>query len=466
MSSKPFFHHALTVDKEICIGCSNCMKVCPTEAIRIKNGKANIHGDKCVDCGYCYKACPVSAIFVEQNDLDEIFNYKVRVALIPSVFVGQFPEKIRSSNINRLMEEIGFTHVFDVEHTVDFLQDAITKHISSSVNKPIISTFCPAIIRLIQVRFPALIDNLLPYKPPIDLAATYCRKMLNDRGIENKDIGLFYITPCAAKIAAVKSPVGEKKSLINGVINMNLLYNRLYRIIKNDKTSTENNIIHYPSGQLSKKGVLWCLTNGEADNIQGRNLAIDGMENVIEFLNKVEDFDIEGVDFLELRACDEGCAGGILNPSNRFLTVERLKKRAKKYDDRLKNMPELKNRRIEKYYKYLEENINTGKVVPRSIDILDQDIEKAMKKMQKAQKLMCYLPGFDCGACGAPTCNSLAQDIAKNDATLSHCIFMQRMMEKHHKLSPEHSFRIIEKIWGKDRLNKDCNKKGASNENI
>lgn len=77
---------------------------------------------------------------------------------------------------------------------------------------------------------------------------------------------------------------------------------------------------------------------------------------------------------------------------------------------------------------------------------------------------MCYLPGFDCGACGAPTCKALAEDVAKGNAILSHCVFMQREMEKHHRLSPEHAFNIIETIWGKDRLDKDCNKKGAIND--
>ncbi|MFA8299912.1 MAG: [Fe-Fe] hydrogenase large subunit C-terminal domain-containing protein [Hyphomicrobiales bacterium] len=466
MPEKPFFHHALTVDKDICIGCSNCMKVCPTEAIRIKDGKANIISDRCVDCGYCYKACPVSAIFVEQNDLDEIFNYKVRVALVPSIFIGQFPEEIRTSRVNKLMEDIGFTHVFDVEHTVDFLSNAINNYIvNEEDNKPLISTFCPAIIRLVQVKFPSLIENLLPYKPPIDLAATYCRKMLHDRGYADEDIGLFYITPCAAKISAVKSPVGENKSLVNGVININLIYNRLYRIIKNDKTD-DDKALHYPSGQLNKKAVLWSLTHGEAGPTKGRCLAIDGMENVIEFLDKIENLEIEGIDFLELRACDEGCAGGILNPSNRFLTVERLIKRADRYQKRLRNMPELENKRIKKYEDFLFENINIGKVEQRSMEKLDEDFNKAMEKMKKTQKLMCYLPGFDCGACGAPSCDSLAQDIAQGNATLSHCVFMQRMMEKHHKLSPDHSFKIIEKIWGKDRLNKNCNKKGATNENL
>jgi Na+-translocating ferredoxin:NAD+ oxidoreductase RNF subunit RnfB len=67
---------------------------------------------------------------------------------------------------------------------------------------------------------------------------------------------------------------------------------------------------------------------------------------------------------------------------------------------------------------------------------------------------MTYLPGFDCGACGAPECRYLAEDIVKGKATISHCVFVQRVMEKNYKLSPEQSFEVIEKVWGKNRLDK------------
>ena len=47
------FYHALKIDNDRCIGCTHCMKECPTGAIRIRDGKALIHKDWCVDCGEC-----------------------------------------------------------------------------------------------------------------------------------------------------------------------------------------------------------------------------------------------------------------------------------------------------------------------------------------------------------------------------------------------------------------------------
>jgi Na+-translocating ferredoxin:NAD+ oxidoreductase RNF subunit RnfB len=95
---------------------------------------------------------------------------------------------------------------------------------------------------------------------------------------------------------------------------------------------------------------------------------------------------------------------------------------------------------------------------------LAEDMDEAYRKMQRIRHLMCFLPAIDCGACGAPNCQGLAEDVVKGKAHLSNCIFIQRSMEKTRKLSNDHAIRIIEKVWGKDRLDKNCSKKGAENE--
>ena len=95
------FYHALKIDNDRCIGCTHCMKECPTGAIRIRDGKALIHKDWCVDCGECLKSCPTEAIYVEQDDFQRIFDYKCRVALMPTVFIGQFSKYTTEGNYQR-----------------------------------------------------------------------------------------------------------------------------------------------------------------------------------------------------------------------------------------------------------------------------------------------------------------------------------------------------------------------------
>ncbi|MEG1543203.1 MAG: [Fe-Fe] hydrogenase large subunit C-terminal domain-containing protein [Tannerellaceae bacterium] len=452
------FYHALKIDNDRCIGCTHCMTKCPTGAVRIRDGKATIHKEWCVDCGECLKACPTDAIYVEQDDFQRIFDYNCRVVLVPTVFIGQFSKYTTEEEIFSALYELGFTHVYQVEHTADMVCREMLRQMEEADEKPVISSFCPAIVRLIQVRFPALVDNVLLVKAPVDATATYYHKVLEGEGVPSDEIGIFYVTPCAAKIAALKGE-GGYSSTIKGVINLDTLYNKVYHILKNRPKGYKPECAMPPP--LTKKEMRWCQTNGEAKQFSGRCLAIDEIHNVIDFLERMETTtEVRNVDFLELRACDCGCAGGVLAVANRFLTAERIMKRSSKRD----NAPLIYATDEVEALAYLKQHIAIRPLQPKPKLLYEGKIEEVLAKMEQVRRLMCYLPGIDCGACGSPNCQSLAEDIVRHEAQFSDCVFMQRNMEKHGKLGPEHAFRLIEKTWGKDRLNKDCYKKGAKYE--
>jgi iron only hydrogenase large subunit-like protein len=442
------FHHALKFRKEVCIGCSHCMNVCPTQAIRIYGGKASLAENRCVDCGKCYRACPVGAIIVEQDDFSRIFDFQIRVALIPNILLGQFPETVSVRQICSVLMELGFTHVYEVEHGTSILQQAMQQYIAANPKiRPLISTYCPAVVRLVQVQFPTLTDNLMLLKAPLDISAAYLRKSLIESGAQADQVGIFYITPCAAKIAAVKSPVGDDASQITGVINMDFIFNKIYTAVKQGFLGQKT--CQLPEMQtLPATALLWTLTQGESSRMPGRTLAIDEITNVIEFLEKIETEEIKDVDFLELRACDQSCAGGILTSANRFCAAERLKKRAASVSADENNS----DSGIESYRDFLLEGINTNRIHPRSMDKLDEDMMRAMDKMKKVQQLMKVLPYVDCGLCGSPSCNALAEDIVQGKAEITQCIFVQKKLEKQGKINPDTSMDILKHIWGDDKF--------------
>lgn len=437
-----YFHHALKVLDDVCIGCTHCMNVCPTSAIRVNEGLARIMDNRCIDCGECHKACPVNAIIVEQDDFEEIRNYRARVALLPGVLIGQFPEKISTQEIYTAIHNLGFTHIFEVENTVPFILEAYREALEQDGRRPLISSFCPAIIRLIQVRFPSLTENILRIKPPIDLSAVYYREKLESEGFKSEEIGIFYITPCAAKIASVKSPVGGNESAVTGVINMKFLYNRINRELHKN---LEKKVSDLNQQMLSKEGIQWSLTNGEIMHKTGRSLAVDGVHNVSEFLEKIENDELEPIEFLELRACDQSCAGGILISGNRFLTVERLKKRSEQY-------PPIKNKSL--YLQGAPGDISLGEIKPRPMAKLDEDISNALVKMKEKQERMKSLPSIDCGACGSPDCETFAEDVVQGRAEINQCFYIQNLRLSNGDMSPDEAMRITSRIWGEKMLKK------------
>lgn len=446
------FYHALQIEDERCIGCSRCMKVCPTEAIRINGGKATIQEHRCIDCGKCYEVCPAQSISIKDDDFEMFRRHPHSVALLPAVFMGQFPDEISVSKVYATLRELGFAHVMEVESAAAIYRDVKEKYAREHPDiRPLISSFCPAIVRLIQIKYPSLTENIMPIKVPLDLCAMYALEELLSRGIPREEIGLFYITPCAAKVSAVKAPVGEEKSLIDGVINMNLLYNRVYKHIKDMGKNHQ-----YPPlsrQRLSADAILSTLTNGERRICSAkRSYAIDGIENVMDFLDKLENDEVEGVEFLELRACDQSCAGALLSCDNRFLCGERMYARARKAAERERNGEMPRDREMDKFKDYLVAHSLVDEVEPRSMMVLDPDISKALEKMEKIERMKGHLPQIDCGVCGAPTCEAFATDVVCGQAHLEQCVFYRLHLEAKGKMTLNEGRSNMYAVWGDDRI--------------
>ena len=439
------FHKALEIQDDFCIGCSHCIKVCPTEALRVSGGKALLYAEWCIDCGRCFRVCPSRAIRVVDDDLDDILSYKYRVLLVPAVFYAQFEKKVPPGVINDILGDMGFSEICTVEQSADTLVEEINAYVRRAPAKPVISSFCPAVIRLIQVRFPSLIDHIMLLLPPIEVTAQYYVRKWQNSGGDPSELGVFYLTPCIAKIAAVKSPVGGYESPINGVINMDYVYNRVLHAFKNKKYPEQGKGTEAVNDAISSRGLRWPLTGGEASQVEGRALAIDGMTNVMDFLEKLEDEEIEEpIDYLELRGCDESCAGGILVQGNRFLVADNLRAEAAAAKDT--------HPLTGQYKQFCSASIKMDAVEPRSMVKYDKDINVAIKKMEAARMLRKILPDIDCGACGAPSCEALAADIVRDDASLNNCIFMQARFEKEGSLLVGEAIDLMEKVWGKDRF--------------
>jgi len=413
--TKTEYFHSVRLDKDKCKGCTNCIKGCPTEAIRVREGKAKIIDERCIDCGECIRVCPHHAKIAFTDPLESIKDYKYKIALPAPSLYGQFRELEGVEEIVSGLLDLGFDDVFEVAKGADIATKAIKKRLSEKSIRPLISSACPSIVRLIQVRFPELLENIIDINSPMEIAAKKARNdFVKDKNISKDDTGVFFITPCPAKMTAIKNPLGNEKSEVNGAISILEIYGALAseEHEKNEKIGERS--------FASAFGVGWANTGGEAEALGiDRFLAVDGINNVIKVLEEIENGKLPDLEYLEALSCVGGCVGGPLAFENCYVAKNNIKRLFKK-------MSERGDERAEQSYSDMDysETLFDSPLRPTKVLKLDEDLGIAMKMMKELEKIEEDLPGLDCGSCGSPTCKSLAEDIVRGYANELDCIYI------------------------------------------
>ncbi len=408
------YFHSVTLDGEKCRGCTNCIKRCPTEAIRVSKSKARIINERCIDCGECIKVCPYHAKKAITDDISCISSHQYKIAIPAPTLYSQFKPEYSINRLLNALKLIGFDDVYEVAKAAEFVTEATKKLLAGSdKKKPLISSACPAVVRLIQVRFPNLIENLVKLESPMEVTAKLVKKkVVETKNLNPSDVGVFFITPCAAKVTSVKAPYEKQKSSVDGVISIQDIYLKLLSKIEQAKETNQ-------LAQAGFKGIRWANAGGEGLALDSdRFLAVDGIHNVITILEAIENDKLEGVDFVEAQSCTGGCLGGPLTVENVYVAKTRLKKHI---DD-----AKAANAVNTLYETYDDDMVWTASIVHKPIMKLDDDLGKAMKMLEELEKINEGFPGLDCGACGAPSCRALAEDIVRGIANETDCIFKLR----------------------------------------
>lgn len=407
------YEHSVLLDTNKCTGCTNCLRHCPTEAIRIRDGHAVINSGRCIDCGECIRVCPHKAKKAVCSKLDSMDRFKWKIALPAPTLYGQFDNLDDIDYVLNGLISIGFDDVYEVSKAAELVSAYTRLYLKTDgVKKPAISSACPVVMRLIALRYPSLNDNIIHMLPPMEVAARLAREraLKNHPDLTPEDIGVCFISPCPAKASYVKNGFAGYKSQVDEVVSIRDIYFLLINAM-NRKT---------PLDTLSESGMIgigWARSGGEAAAIFNENyLAADGIENVNRVLDQIENGNIPQLEFVELNACTGGCVGGVLTMQNPFIAKARLQT-LRRY------LPVSQNFLSGEEADYIPEYYLFNKLPEyQPISRLSNSMAESMRMMADIQKLRETLPGIDCGSCGAPTCRAFAEDVVKGNAKIYDCI--------------------------------------------
>ena len=118
------FFHSVTLDSDRCMGCTNCIKRCPTEAIRVREGKACIISERCIDCGECIRVCPHHAKRAQYDPLSVIHAFDYKIALPAPTLYGQFNNLDDIDIVLTGLKRLGFDDVFEVSRAAELISEA------------------------------------------------------------------------------------------------------------------------------------------------------------------------------------------------------------------------------------------------------------------------------------------------------------------------------------------------------
>lgn len=436
--------HSVILDESRCKGCTLCVTTCPTEAIRVRGGLARITEMRCIDCGKCIIRCPNNAkkaLVDSLKDLEpggKFSHFTIKVALPAPSLYGQFSQNYSLSDIHRALLSAGFDAVFPVAFAttpiVKATRELLDKRRHPEIPRPLLSSSCPAIIKFIQIRYPTLIEHIIPLIAPMELAGRLAKEeILQNSNTKNPpSVGCFFISPCSAKITEALVPQGNETSSIDGVFSINDLFMPLLQALQKN---AQDDALGQSEQEPSDLEIGWGHAEGEAkattNETDFTSLSVDGMDRCIQVLEEIENGKLKNLDFLELMACVDGCVGGPLAAINPSIAQFNINLRENKIRTSQKKVQEPSLKTENSMFRLLgtksaaidcAQCLKTSDYVARPTLLLDPDFSKAMHMMDEMERINEALPGIDCGACGAPNCHALAEDIVRGNARISDCI--------------------------------------------
>ena len=352
--------NSLRVVRESCRECMRCLHVCPTGALRIRRGGPEILGHLCIDCGACIGFCEAGVLGVP-DDVDVPTPSERTMLVVSASLLVDFGPRVGAQQVLAALSALGFQRIRVMEQWGAALRQAALAYAREEAKAhPVLSPECPAVVNLIETRFPSLLPHLAPFLSPFEA-------VFKDLAGQDLVVG----ASCPAQ-HTVLSTGPSSSTLLN--------FSRLRDAVLPVVVRSENRAAASP----------WQPIREERGN---RSVfRVGGLRHVIKILEKAENGLLADIPLVELMACEEGCFGAPLSREEPFLARHRWQSARRDFTG-----PARAFRRKDPF-------------VARSGMRLDDDMSRAIRKLQEIDLFTAGLPGKNCGMCGAPTCREMAED--------------------------------------------------------
>ena len=408
--------HSVIREEDRCVGCVACSKTCPTRAIRVRDDKMHIDPATCIDCGACIRECGYDAVRARTSSPSDLKRFAFTVAIPSTTIYTQFGPDFAPYDVAGALVANGFDAFYDVSWMCDMVARAVDAYLSECGGPwPKISVTCPAIIRLILIRYPELVPHLIPVHTPRELAAKMARrKYATALGMPADQIGLFYITPCSAMMQSIVAPVGLQESNFDGAFSIAEMYGPMLRLLKSGSRRALDE-------RFNPTGLSWAMSGGEAAGMRNKNsLSVTGVHDVTNVFNMIEAGKFQNVDFIEAYICPDGCVSGQLLVEGRYAARRTLQRIQARLQGESPVAEEKVRSLFREHFFDMEDEIKAPAIRP-----MIETLQQAIRRRREKHRLLDELPKKDCAACGAPDCETLAEDILAGQATLDDCVFVK-----------------------------------------